>query len=416
MMMIMKRNFIIIILYGHRDHLPMLTISLLVLLSSTIRMFTPKYFQSTAIYVDATSMLTYHGNRPNYLNTLMQFNGPTTTSRTITTKFKPLKTYSPLMIEQHKKSLLSSSSSSSLLPSQLSSPSRFKIIHPKIMMKQQFTSLNPLAKSSTILNPSKLLIDFNQEHRSFNKPFIQSGSPSYGQKYVHGAESNIYDEKISMNSQPNHQQQQQRSKTILVESYEQIPLNLVFRSLSSHLNLIQEHQNPQENDQKFYQLQKQEEPIKMVLNITKPIIQEIHEMILPYRNIRQQIHPVQEYIETTVMDQRKLIEADAEKQYHQDRHNNDDDNERKSQTLNNENRMNNGMDSSSRKMENIVYNDHGSFHHRQNAAPLLKQQPLMNDKSAQIKQYVDHIRQKHRQQQQLQNTVTIISITIWMIE
>ena len=65
--------------------------------------------------------------------------------------------------------------------------------------------------------------------------------------------------------------------------------------------------------------------------------------------------------------------------------------------------MNNGMDSSSRKMENIVYNDHGSFHHRQNAAPLLKQQPLMNDKSAQIKQYVDHIRQKHRQQQQLQH-------------
>ncbi|KAH9413177.1 hypothetical protein DERP_006863 [Dermatophagoides pteronyssinus] len=272
--------------YGRRRHK--------LLLSSTIRMFTPKYFQSTAIYVDATSMLTYHGNRPNYLNTLMQFNGPTTT---------------------------------------------------------------------------KLLIDFNQEHRSFNKPFIQSGSPSY----VHGAESNIYNEKISMNSQPNHQQQ--RSKTILVESYEQIPLNLVFRSLSSHLNLIQEHQNPQENDQKFYQLQKQEEPIKMVLNITKPIIQEIHEMILPYRNIRQQIHPVQEYIETTVMDQRKLIEADAEKQYHQDRHNNVDDNERKSQTLNNENRMNNGMDSSSRKMENIVYNDHGSFHHRQNAAPFVNVVP-----------------------------------------
>lgn len=48
-------------------------------------------------------------------------------------------------------------------------------------------------------------------------------------------------------------------------------------------------------------MQTHEEPVKLVLNITKPVIQEVNELILPYRNIKQEIRPVKEYIETTVM-------------------------------------------------------------------------------------------------------------------
>ncbi|KPM04088.1 DFP2-like protein 11 [Sarcoptes scabiei] len=105
----------------------------------------------------------------------------------------------------------------------------------------------------------------------------------------------------------------QSPRTILIETIERPqPINLIFRSLSSQLNLIQDHQesnDEESNEREHYELIKNERPIRMILNITKPIIQEVNEMIVPIRNIRQQIQPIQEFIETKVMREQFGFEA-----------------------------------------------------------------------------------------------------------
>src|SRR5699024_6718428 len=105
----------------------------------------------------------------------------------------------------------------------------------------------------------------------------------------------------SSSTQPSsgHNYTKQPPKTILVDGGDQTSVNLDFRSSSTRLNVMQDHSTQSFN--KVHQMQTHEEPVKLVLNITKPVIQEVNEVIIPYRNIKQEIQPVKEYIETTVM-------------------------------------------------------------------------------------------------------------------
>ncbi|XP_027202416.2 uncharacterized protein LOC113796355 [Dermatophagoides pteronyssinus] len=76
-----------------------------------------------------------------------------------------------------------------------------------------------------------------------------------------------------------------------------VPVNLLFRSASSNLNIQQAHDGAGGSVQES---QSEDEPHILRHSVTKPIIQEVHEVITPQRRITQEIQPVQEEILTVV--------------------------------------------------------------------------------------------------------------------
>ena len=76
-----------------------------------------------------------------------------------------------------------------------------------------------------------------------------------------------------------------------------IPLNILFRSASSNLNVLQHHDGAQGSTQES---DSEDEPHILKHSVTKPIIQEVREIVSPFRKIVQEIQPVQEEILTIV--------------------------------------------------------------------------------------------------------------------
>lgn len=76
-----------------------------------------------------------------------------------------------------------------------------------------------------------------------------------------------------------------------------IPVNFVFRSASSPIYVANKH----EDSKGSYQVSSsQDEPHQMLHTVTKPIIQEVREIISPVRRITQTVEPVREEIQTVV--------------------------------------------------------------------------------------------------------------------
>ena len=76
-----------------------------------------------------------------------------------------------------------------------------------------------------------------------------------------------------------------------------IPVNFVFRSASSQVNVAQKHESAPGS---FRESHSQDEPHKLVHTVTKPIIQEVREVISPFRRVTQEIEPVREQVQTIV--------------------------------------------------------------------------------------------------------------------
>ncbi|XP_046912835.2 uncharacterized protein LOC124493776 [Dermatophagoides farinae] len=76
-----------------------------------------------------------------------------------------------------------------------------------------------------------------------------------------------------------------------------IPVNMIFRSASSQLNVEQNHLNQGGSVQ---ETASQDEPHILRHSVQKPILQEIREVIIPMRRIQQEIQPVQEEVSTLV--------------------------------------------------------------------------------------------------------------------
>ena len=76
-----------------------------------------------------------------------------------------------------------------------------------------------------------------------------------------------------------------------------LPLTLRFNSHSSHINTIQKHYGSPGTVQKSHHV---DEPDLLIQNIKKPIIQEVREVISPYRHRTQEVRPVHEKIETII--------------------------------------------------------------------------------------------------------------------
>ncbi|XP_054160811.1 adult-specific cuticular protein ACP-22-like [Oppia nitens] len=76
-----------------------------------------------------------------------------------------------------------------------------------------------------------------------------------------------------------------------------VPVTLHFRSASSDLKVLSSHQSGQGDVQ---HTSSDDKPHKLVHRVNKPVIQEIHEIITPYRKIIQEIRPVNEDVQTIV--------------------------------------------------------------------------------------------------------------------
>ena len=76
-----------------------------------------------------------------------------------------------------------------------------------------------------------------------------------------------------------------------------VPLNILFRSASSNLNVLQQHDGAQGSNQES---SSEDEAHRLVHSVTKPIIQEVNEIIAPRRIVQQQVQPVQEEVQTLV--------------------------------------------------------------------------------------------------------------------
>ena len=83
---------------------------------------------------------------------------------------------------------------------------------------------------------------------------------------------------------------------IMVDSHS-LPVNLVVRSYSGGVNLIHK-QIPAQGT--YSRTESQDEPSRHIHTVTKPIIQEIREIITPYRLVRQEIQPLREEVLTTI--------------------------------------------------------------------------------------------------------------------
>ncbi|KAJ6221087.1 hypothetical protein RDWZM_006899 [Blomia tropicalis] len=76
-----------------------------------------------------------------------------------------------------------------------------------------------------------------------------------------------------------------------------LPLTIRFNSHSSHINAIQKHFGSPGQVQKSSHV---DHPDLLIQNVKKPIIQEVREVITPYRHRTQEVRPVHEKIETII--------------------------------------------------------------------------------------------------------------------
>lgn len=76
-----------------------------------------------------------------------------------------------------------------------------------------------------------------------------------------------------------------------------LPVNFIFRSASSLINVGAKHEGAKGTYKETYS---QDEPHQLVHTVSKPIIQEVREIISPYRKITQTVEPVREEIKTHV--------------------------------------------------------------------------------------------------------------------
>lgn len=82
-----------------------------------------------------------------------------------------------------------------------------------------------------------------------------------------------------------------------------------FNSASSNVNLLHQHL-PSKVPRIVQKTFSEDEPQILKHQVMKPIIQEVHEIITPYRRIVKEMKPVMESIDTIVSANRKAVEPD----------------------------------------------------------------------------------------------------------
>lgn len=134
-----------------------------------------------------------------------------------------------------------------------------------------------------------------------NSYALQAASPSYGGGYSNG---NSYGQVVNAAIQTRHTVEYRDvptynsvKPTTIEVGASPIPIQILFRSASSNLNVRQAHDGARGSTQ---QTSSEDEPHRLVHSVTKPVVQEVREIITPFRKITQEIQPVQEEIITIV--------------------------------------------------------------------------------------------------------------------
>lgn len=100
-------------------------------------------------------------------------------------------------------------------------------------------------------------------------------------------------------------QQQQSSSPIYVDS-QPIPITLMMRTYSSPINIQHSHYQGQGG---LEETASEDQELRFIHTITKPVVQEVREIISPIRMIYREIQPIDERVETMVA-RRKNSDSD----------------------------------------------------------------------------------------------------------
>ncbi|KAF7492689.1 hypothetical protein SSS_04834 [Sarcoptes scabiei] len=128
---------------------------------------------------------------------------------------------------------------------------------------------------------------------------IGLASASYGGHsagYDHSIDAAVKS-KHSVNLYPVHSSHEPGKTPVVDINSGPLPLTLRFNSHSSQINAIQKHFSHPGQVQKSSAI---DEPDLLIQNIKKPVIQEVREVISPYRHRLQEVRPVRERIETLI--------------------------------------------------------------------------------------------------------------------
>ena len=98
----------------------------------------------------------------------------------------------------------------------------------------------------------------------------------------------------SVHTYPGHSHHEHKTPVVNIDGHP-LSLKVNFNSHSSHIHTSQHHFGQPGKHQKSYHV---DEPDVLVQYIKKPIIQEVHEVITPYRHRTQKVMPVHEKVET----------------------------------------------------------------------------------------------------------------------
>jgi len=121
-----------------------------------------------------------------------------------------------------------------------------------------------------------------------------TGAGYAGPKVISAAVQTRY----SSESRPTPLQPSTSQPTIVEVDGGELPLEIVFKSTGSRIRVRQLHSGP--GGGSFEETSSEDEPTRLLHTVRKPIVQEVREIITPFRRIVQEIQPVQEEIHTVV--------------------------------------------------------------------------------------------------------------------
>ena len=91
---------------------------------------------------------------------------------------------------------------------------------------------------------------------------------------------------------------EEREPQIIEVDANPIPIIMHFKSASSRIRVKQSHSNSGSNH--VQETKSEDDATRLIHTVTKPVIQEVREIVTPYRRIIQEIQPVREEVQTIV--------------------------------------------------------------------------------------------------------------------
>nr|XP_046912743.1 transcription factor mef2A-like [Dermatophagoides farinae] len=107
-------------------------------------------------------------------------------------------------------------------------------------------------------------------------------------------------------------------QVIEISPYE-VPVSIVFKTQTNKLNVNQEHKSEPAEEPK--EINSEEEPHRVIHNVYRPVIQEVTEVVQPFRKVLQKVEPVIEEMKTIISkaapQDGSIVQQQQQQQHHQ---------------------------------------------------------------------------------------------------